>query len=126
MIVRLAHAAEAELEAAMAWYDGEAPRSFTSVGPGGRYRRALVARFRYQVIFEVGDEDVRDLTDARALVEDRLERRSDLAPARRAHEPPRVAIVWRRWARLGRCSALFRGPLRATFGACSAPFAPGT
>ena len=85
MIVRLAHAAEAELEAAMAWYDarreglglllllavsatltqiGGEPRSFTSVGPGGRYRRALVARFPYQVIFEVGDEDVRVLAVA--------------------------------------------------------------
>ena len=85
MILRLALAAEAELQEAMAWYDarreglglllllavnatltqvGEAPRSFTLVGPGGRYRRALVARFPYQLIFELGDEHVRVLAVA--------------------------------------------------------------
>ncbi|MDB4980189.1 MAG: plasmid stabilization protein [Myxococcales bacterium] len=85
MIVRLGPAAEAELQEAMAWYDarreglglllllavsatleriGRAPRSFTPAGPERRYRRALVGRFPYQLIFELANDEVRVLAVA--------------------------------------------------------------
>jgi toxin ParE1/3/4 len=85
MIIVLGPAAEAELEEAMAWYDArreglglllvlavnatltrisEAPQACTLVGPSGQFRRALVGRFPYQVIFEIRQDHVHVLAVA--------------------------------------------------------------